>query len=80
MLHNHENSKFKAEILYKEKWVDFHIIKEDGQPYQLDEITIMSLPKSIKGRYVSNTIGYNPSGWFSEKTVSKNDIRFSEKH
>ncbi len=79
MFDSSEKSDFKAEILHEEKWIKFYIINEDGEPYQLNEMTIKCLPESIKGLYVSNTIGYNPLGWFSKKMVSKKNVRFSKK-
>jgi len=54
-------------------------MNENEEPYELNEMTIKCLPDSIKGLYVSNTIGYNPLGWFSEKMVSKKNVRFSKR-
>ena len=79
MFHTCEKSDFKAEILHEEKWINFYIMNEDEEPYELNEMTIKCLPESIKGLYVSNTIGYNPLGWFSKKMVSKKNVRFSKK-
>ena len=77
---NKESSTHKAEILYKQKWVEFYILDQKGEFINLNHTVINSLPKTLKGRFISNTIGYNPLGWFSEINIKKNDIKFSEIH
>lgn len=75
-----ESSTHKAEILYKKKWVEFYILDQKNDFIDLNELVIDSLPKTLKGRFISNTVGYNPCGWFSEINIKKDDIKFSEKN
>lgn len=75
-----EDSTHKAEIFYKDKWVKFYILGKNDDFINLNTAVIDSLPKTLKGRFISNTIGYNPLGWFSEVSIKKNDIKFSEIH
>jgi hypothetical protein len=75
-----EVATHKAEIIYKKKWVEFYILNQKGELINLNPTVIHSLPKTLKGRFISNTIGYNPLGWFSEINIKKGDIKFSEKN
>jgi len=75
-----EISTHKAEIIYKEKWVELHILGNKNEFINLNSKVIHYLPKTLKGRFISNTIGYNPTGWFSEVNIKKDDIKFSEIH
>ena len=40
-----------------------------GKSYNIDE-----LPNMIQGKYLSNYIGYNPTGWWTNITVNKNKL------
>jgi len=73
------NAKYKAEILYKDEWVNFCILNKNDEEYNLDDIIVHNLPTTLKGRFITNTIGYNPTGWFSEITIEKKNIKFTKK-
>lgn len=77
---NYDRSKstHKAEIIYQDNWVEFYILNNNNEEYYLTESVIDTLPKTLKGRFVTNTIGYNPAGWFSDITKKKDEIRFTK--
>ena len=72
------NSQYKAEILRNNVWVDFYILNKTYEVYELNDVIIKSLPTTLKGRILTNTIGYNPCGWFTEIAVDKEKIRFTK--
>jgi hypothetical protein len=73
-------STHRAEIIFNEKWVEFFILTKKNELINLNTAVIDSLPKTLKGRFISNTVGYNPLGWFSVIDIKKEDIKFSEKN
>lgn len=70
------SQEYKAEIMHDNKWVKYYIFNNIGLDYRLTKEVIETLPKSLTGRIVTNVEGYNPSGWYTHVTVSKEDVRF----
>lgn len=72
------NSQYKAEILLNNEWIDFFILNKKKEACKLDEIVIKSLPTTLNGRILTNTVGYNPYGWFKEISVDIEEVRFTK--
>jgi hypothetical protein len=71
-----DSQEYKAEIQYANKWVKYYIFNNIGLDYRLTKEVIETLPKSLTGRIVTNVEGYNPSGWYTNITIDKENVRF----
>ena len=55
-------------------WVPFVILDEKNK--ESENISLEQLPDIVYGKFFIGCIGYNPSGWYDYKTISKDKIKY----
>jgi hypothetical protein len=64
--------EFEVYLDNTRSWSLFFPLFQNGDEMKCDYNT---LPESVYGKYLLNTTGYNPSGWFRDLVIDKKMIR-----